>query len=100
MVSFVQLRELPKVTVTVNVSHTYIGDLVLKLVDPSGKSYLLQNKKGGRTRDLRGTFGKELTSETNLQSLSNASSGVWKLQIADVVRIDTGTLLEWSVNFE
>lgn len=89
-----------KVTVTVNVSHTYIGDLVLKLVDPSGKSYLLQNKKGGRTRDLRGTFGKELTSETNLQSLSNASSGVWKLQIADVVRIDTGTLLEWSVNFE
>jgi subtilisin-like proprotein convertase family protein/V8-like Glu-specific endopeptidase len=89
-----------KVSVTVNITHTYIGDLVLKLVDPSGQVVVLQTKKGGRTRDLRGTFGKELVAEGNLQSLQNSVAGTWKIQVSDIVRIDTGTLLEWSLNFE
>ena len=90
-----------KVLVSVDVSHSYIGDLTLTLVDPSGKSYVLQAKKGGRTRDIRGTYGAGLVSQTDLKVLSQVTSvGTWKLKLVDSVRVDTGSLKSWKLRFE
>src|SRR5262249_21611240 len=40
------------VKVNVNIAHTYIGDLVVKLRSPEGKEVTLHNREGGSTDNL------------------------------------------------
>lgn len=71
------------------------------LTDPSGKRYALQKNRLGRTRDLRGTFGDELSVEIKMSSLSAiAATGIWKLKIVDSVAQDIGPLNKWKLIFK
>lgn len=79
------------VTVGVNISHTWIGDLIVKLVSPTGTEYVLHNKEGGSADNLVKTW--------TLDNFNGeAINGDWKLKVSDTVSIDTGTLNSWSLN--
>ncbi|OFZ29303.1 MAG: hypothetical protein A2622_07760 [Bdellovibrionales bacterium RIFCSPHIGHO2_01_FULL_40_29] len=82
-----------KVTISVKISHTYIGDLSVKVMAPDGKVAVLHERAGGNTRDLNKSF--EVTSQ--LGRISTA--GIYKLSIQDLAAIDKGSLLSWSVRF-
>lgn len=41
------------IKVSVDISHTYRGDLLVELVAPSGRSVTLHNREGGSKHDLR-----------------------------------------------
>ncbi|WP_413291509.1 trypsin-like peptidase domain-containing protein [Bdellovibrio sp. HCB337] len=86
-----------KVLIGVDIEHTYVGDLTLTLISPSGKSYILRKNKGGRARDIKGVFGEALTSETSLAPLSSSAAGTWRLKVVDSLSRDVGTLREWKV---
>jgi subtilisin-like proprotein convertase family protein len=86
-----------KVLISVDISHTYVGDLVISLTAPGGKNYVLRKNKGGRSRDLVGTFGDTLTAEVDLSALANSFAGTWKLRVVDNSPKDKGTLRQWSV---
>ncbi|MDN5940294.1 MAG: proprotein convertase P-domain-containing protein [Nitrospira sp.] len=84
------------VKVTVDITHTYIGDLRLTLAAPSGTTVVLHDRNGGRTQNLKKTFDPSTTA--GLTALSGqAIQGTWTLFVQDLAAIDTGLLNRWEV---
>ncbi|MEV0675260.1 S8 family serine peptidase [Actinosynnema sp. NPDC050436] len=76
--------------VTVNIAHTYIGDLVVDLVAPDGTVYNLHNRSGGSADDISRTYTVDASSET--------ASGTWTLRVQDRARADTGRIDNWTLD--
>ncbi len=91
----VQDRGLLKaVSVSVEISHSYIGDLYVELVSPQGQSVVLHNRTGRSDRDLRITY--DATNARALDLLIDQQiEGDWKLRIRDLEAQDVGTLERW-----
>jgi subtilisin-like proprotein convertase family protein len=81
------------VQISVNVTHTAVGDLGIELISPSGTRSVVKNIRDGfaKSNDLNG-----------MVLLSNAfygetAAGNWKIKVVDGEAIDTGTLVSWSI---
>ena len=77
--------------VYVNITHTWIGDLIVTLVAPDGSQYVLHNRTGGSADNIDATYTVNLSSE--------AKNGTWILRVSDNASLDTGTLNRWSITF-
>ncbi|BAV96788.1 S8 family peptidase [Lysobacter enzymogenes] len=77
--------------VSVNIVHTYQGDLIVDLIAPDGSVYNLHNRSGAGTDNIVKTYTVNLSSE--------ALNGTWKLRAADRASVDTGYINSWSVTF-
>ncbi len=85
-----------EVAVAVDIIHTYIGDLKVELIAPSGQKAILHNRTGGNTENLYGTYRS--SSNDALAALADTSvSGEWKLRVLDLMGADTGVLKKWSI---
>lgn len=78
-------------TVSVNITHPYKGDLVVTLISPSGTSSILQNRAGGSADNV--ILVNVPLSNFNTQT----ASGQWKLKIQDLAAQDFGKLNSWSL---
>jgi hypothetical protein len=85
---------LKTIKVAVDLDHTFIGDLVLKLLPPAALGIapvVLHNQAGGGTDNIKKTYD-----EVNTPALTSLKgkdpSGTWTLEVADKARADTGTL--------
>jgi len=79
-------------TVEVHIVHTYIGDLVVSLVAPDGRTYLLHNRAGGSTDNIDQTYNLNLSSEP--------ANGTWRLRVQDAAAADIGRIDSWSINLQ
>ncbi|NEC29913.1 peptidase M4 [Streptomyces sp. SID8111] len=77
--------------VTVDIVHTWSGDLVVDLVAPDGTVYNLRNRTGGSADDIKETYTVNASSE--------AANGTWKLRVQDRARYDTGYVNGWKLTF-
>ena len=87
---------LHSVRVSVDISHTYIGDIRVALESPSGKEVILQDRIGGSQNDLKKTFTSVEVPGLN-QLLGDDIQGNWTLKVADVAEQDTGKLNSWEI---
>jgi serine protease len=79
-------------SVSVNIVHTYRGDLQIDLVAPDGSTYRLKNSSSSDSADnVVATYTVNLSTE--------ALNGAWKLRVKDVYSGDTGYIDSWSVTF-
>ncbi len=79
------------VDVSVDIVHTYIGDLIVDLISPAGTTYNLHNRSGGGAVNLQKTY---------TVSLSGGNvDGIWQLRVRDRARIDTGYINSWKLSF-
>lgn len=90
---------LDRVQVSLDIRHTWIGDLTVTLISPDGTESLLIDRPG-RTPGTTG-FGSSLDDIVFTVS-SNAfrgesSAGVWTLRVIDHEPGDTGRLVSWSL---
>ncbi|MEJ3748090.1 proprotein convertase P-domain-containing protein [Actinomycetes bacterium KLBMP 9797] len=77
--------------VHVKITHSYRGDLVLRLIAPDNTDYLLE--------DLSGTGDVDNFEKTYwLNASGRIVNGVWKLRVADRVLGDTGTIDRWKIS--
>jgi subtilisin-like proprotein convertase family protein len=84
------------VSIRVDIVHTYIGDLRVSLVSPSGIAVILHDRAGGSANDLNREF--TVLSNPGLHGLSGQSSeGDWVLHVQDLARADRGRLTSWSL---
>ncbi|MDQ7007114.1 MAG: S8 family serine peptidase [Acidobacteriota bacterium] len=94
---------LADVQLDVNITHTYRGDLVVKLTSPQGTSVTVHNGSGGAANDINTTYDL-LTSPDGPGSMNDFDGeelfGDWKLQVSDNASFDTGTLQSWSLQVE
>lgn len=88
-----------RIKVSVDIKHTYIGDLRVELNSPTGRRALLHARQGGAQDDLVQTF--DSASPGQLSNLiGQPAQGVWLLRVADLDRRDEGTLRKWSLEIE
>ncbi|MGZ3145048.1 S8 family peptidase [Lentzea chajnantorensis] len=78
--------------VGVDVVHTYRGDLVIDLIAPDGTAYRL---KDSSTSDSADNVVETYTTNAS----SEVANGVWKLQVRDTYRSDTGYINAWKLTF-
>ncbi len=89
-VSFDKDVSIDSLKLSLDLPHTYRGDLVVTLTSPSGKTATVHNRQGGSADDLRGSF--------DLSAFKGESTqGTWTLSVEDKARMDTGTLKSWSL---
>ncbi|WP_191878718.1 M4 family metallopeptidase, partial [Streptomyces filipinensis] len=78
--------------VSVDITHTWRGDLVIDLIGPSGKAYRLKNFSSSDSADnVKQTYTVNASTET--------ANGTWKLKVQDQATYDTGTLNDWKLTF-
>lgn len=78
------------VEVDVDITHSFIGDLIIKLECPQGTSVTLHNKDGGSADNINKTYAVENCNGTS-------GKGVWKLVVSDVSHSDKGKLNKWKL---
>ena len=82
--------------VSVDIQHTYIGDLVVELVAPSGQSAILHNRSGRGKDNLIMVY--DYNTASALETLAGQEiNGDWQLKIRDLAAIDTGRLEKWTL---
>lgn len=80
------------VRVTLDINHTYIGDLYVTLTSPSGAQVTLHANSGGSADNIKSSY--------DVNFAGYEASGVWQLKVVDSAWRDVGTLNSWSLTFE
>ena len=103
--------------VTINIQHTFNGDLDIYLVGANGTEIELSTDNGGLGEDyvntvfslngtnpitdatapMTGTFSAEGDMSTLVTGLLN---GTWTLKVIDDAGVSTGTLINWSIEIQ
>jgi carboxypeptidase T len=78
-------------TVSVNITHTYQGDLKVDLIAPNGTVFNLWNRTGAGTDNIIRNF--------TVNAASVVANGVWKLRVNDNANGDIGMLNSWGLAF-
>ncbi|GEM_PF-844581 len=105
-----------KISVTVNIDHTWDSDLKVSLKSPEGTSVVLANKRGNDGDGFRTTFTDDADTpigqgqspfagqfqpEENLNNFKHqAARGIWTLIVEDTANQDGGMLNEWSIELD
>jgi subtilisin-like proprotein convertase family protein len=87
------------ISVSLDITHTYIGDLIVTLTPPGGAGVALHERSGGSADNLIKTYTAATTSA--LAALrGTALQGAWRLRLADVEAKDVGKLNRWALRIE
>ena len=88
-----------RIYLSLDISHSYISDLKVELISPSGKRAMIHNREGGSEGNLIKTY--DSNSLPSLGGLAGSPiNGQWSLTVADVAAIDKGVLNRWSIEIE
>jgi subtilisin-like proprotein convertase family protein len=102
------------INVTLNLTHTWDGDLEISLISPAGTNVLLVNRRGSSGDNFTNTtlddeastpissgvapFSGSYRPDNPLSTFDlQPITGTWQLKIADREAADTGNLLGWSL---
>jgi subtilisin-like proprotein convertase family protein len=105
-----------KVTVRVNISHSYVSDVLIFLIAPNGTRVTLSSSNGSSGDNYTGTifdddaatpisagsppFTGSFRPQQALATVAGApKAGAWKLEVDDSITQDAGTLTSWTLNF-
>ena len=77
------------VSVSVDIAHTWIGDLLVELIAPDDTTRTLHNREGGGVDDIDQTYTPDFGDVS--------IAGTWTLRIYDGVNADPGVLNSWTL---
>ena len=78
------------ISIALNITHSYIGDLIITITEPGGQVYTLFSDDEDDSTSLVGSFDAKFPNPATV-------NGTWTLAIEDIYAVDSGTLNEWSV---
>jgi len=103
------------ISVKVNITHIFVSDLILKLTAPDNSFIILSNRRGGSSDHYTnvvfrmdaadsistapGPFSGPYIPEQAFGNLTGDANGIWRLNVADVLSTDAGTLQNWEITF-
>jgi serine protease len=77
--------------VSVDIKHTWRGDLVVDLIAPDGTTKRLQSSSNDSADNIITTY--------TVDASALAAAGTWKLRVQDVAAADTGFIDSWGLTF-
>ena len=80
------------VSVAVDITHTFIGDLVIDLIAPDDTAQTLHSRTGGSANDIGRTYTPNFD--------GTGITGNWTLRVSDRAGGDTGTLNGWTLTID
>ncbi|NOH62215.1 S8 family serine peptidase [Vibrio sp. RE88] len=80
------------VSVELDISHTYIGDLRVTLTSPTGHQVTLHDNTGSSANNIKETYQADFS--------GFESKGIWKLNAVDSANQDTGSINSWTLSFQ
>lgn len=92
---------LSDITVAVDITHSWRGDLRVTLIAPGGFPAVLHNLSGGSAKNLKRTYTTD--TRPDLENLVRGNidiQGRWTLHISDNVQRDVGQLNSWRLELE
>jgi len=91
-ISVIRSGQAGTISVAVDIKHTYIGDLTVDVISPSGTSTRVHNRAGGSANDILQTY--------TVNAGTEPSNGTWQLKVIDSAGADTGYIDAWSITFQ
>jgi subtilisin-like proprotein convertase family protein len=85
------------VKIELSITHSYIGDLTIKIISPRGTPVVLHNRNGGSADNINKTYDLQNTPSLSILN-GEPASGTWTLSIADLGVADTGKLKSWTLH--
>ncbi|MEJ7599196.1 MAG: S8 family serine peptidase [Kofleriaceae bacterium] len=84
--------QIEEVQVQLDITHTFIGDLVVTLTSPTGTTVTLHNRTGGGTDNIHQLY------TLPVEFIGESAQGDWTLNVADLAGVDVGTLDSWVLH--
>jgi subtilisin family serine protease len=100
VLSAIQINDTGRISdiqISVNIEHSFMGDLEISLLAPSGEIILLQSRILGRLTQLQKTYSPQTTPLLK-RLIGQSAGGRWLLQVVDFARLNTGRLKSWQLN--
>jgi subtilisin-like proprotein convertase family protein len=95
-ISIHDTRSISHIEISLEIEHSFMGDLEIYLLPPNQMPLLLQSRTAGRVNILRKTY--TLSTTPSLKTLlSQPAQGSWQLHLIDRVPEHTGRLKRWSL---
>ncbi len=87
------------VQVSLDITHTWVGDLEVRLTAPDGNSVLLHNRTGSNQQNIQQSY--DFNNHAALASFKGSTiNGRWVLQVRDLAGQDVGQLNQWGLQFQ
>jgi M6 family metalloprotease-like protein len=83
-------------TLKLSITHTWVGDLRVELLSPSGRRAILHGQTGGSRDDIELALDSEPPSPI-AAFVGEPVAGAWILRVADLLSRDVGKLNSWSI---
>lgn len=97
--------DVQQVELTVDISHTYIGDVTIVLTSPTGTEYTLWDEVGGSSDNIVGEFSDYSTinnfgtaGDLLATFAGEVGTGTWTIEISDAYAIGDGTFNTAELN--
>ncbi len=88
------------VSVFLDISHTYLADMAVQLISPSGTVVILHQNQGGDGDDLYAWYPDEATPYESLDAfIGEPMQGEWTLRAMDFGPMDFGHVNSWCLRF-
>jgi len=79
-------------SLSLNITHPFRGNLVVALIAPDGTSFTVRNRQGGSANNI-------IINNLAIPTFNGrTAAGTWQLRIQDRAAGNVGTLNSWSVN--
>lgn len=83
--------------VSVEIRHTWRGDLRVNLTSPQGGEITLIDRAGGSQDDIVRSFRSSDDPELFGEALGASPEGDWRLKVIDMAEGDKGTIVKWGL---
>ncbi|MEK7257032.1 MAG: proprotein convertase P-domain-containing protein [Bacteroidota bacterium] len=84
------------IKVHLDITHPFVGDLMVRLTSPAGTQATLRNREGGSGDNLSAVLQGEM-----LQAFAGERAhGLWTLTVEDQAVRDSGTLNSWGIELD
>lgn len=98
-ISVTKSGSLAAITVNLDITHSYVGDLIVSLIAPSGVEAILHNRSGASANDLKIKFDNIINADLNAL-LGTPVQGDWQLVVKDLALQDIGQLNSWDLTLQ
>ena len=96
IISLMEDGQVRDIKVSVDISHTYVNDLTVKLRSPANTEIYLHNKTGGDSDNIRIEYTSDVYPQL-FDFVEENVNGGWCLVVTDHAGLDTGKLNHWEI---